>query len=67
MDLQQIQYTMGDQYFNQRDKYLANTFRFYQYPGPQGQLIIYENDYPLNCCGCFGEKLACYSCCCSIL
>ncbi len=46
---------------------IGHTFRFCQYPGPKGEQAIYENDYPLNCCGCFGEKAACYSCCCTIL
>ncbi len=46
----------------------GNTFRFCQYPGSEGQKLIYEEDYPLNCCGCCcGPKLACYSSCCTIL
>ncbi|CAF1295841.1 unnamed protein product [Adineta steineri] len=67
MDFEEIQYTMGDNYTNKRDSTKGTTFRFCQYPGPKGRSTIYENDYPLNCCGCFGPTLACYSCCCNIL
>ncbi|CAF1622811.1 unnamed protein product [Rotaria magnacalcarata] len=67
MGFEEVHYTMGENYSNKRDSKLEHTFRFCQYPGPKGQNSIYENDYPLNCCGCFGEKVACYSSCCTIL
>jgi hypothetical protein len=83
MDFEEIEYTMGDNYQNKQDPtkgiytniclidfifYLkGNRFRFCQYPGSKEQKLIYEEDYPLNCCGCFGERLACYSSCCNIL
>lgn len=47
---------------------LENIFRFCQYPVDGKGPMIYEDDYPLNACGCFGEKCACNcGCCCSIL
>ncbi|CAF3345750.1 unnamed protein product [Rotaria socialis] len=67
MGFEEVHYTMGENYSNKRDSKLEHTFRFCQYPGPKGQNSIYEDDYPLNCCGCFGEKMACYSSCCTIL
>ncbi len=45
----------------------TNTFTYLQYSQDgKGQPLIYENDYPLNCCGCLGPKAAC-RCNCSIL
>ncbi|CAF3531671.1 unnamed protein product [Rotaria socialis] len=67
MNFEEVRYKMGENYQNKKDPTLESTFRFCQYPGPEGKTVIYENDYPLNCCGCFGEKAACYSSCCTIL
>ncbi|UJR19522.1 hypothetical protein I4U23_022652 [Adineta vaga] len=67
MNFEEVRYTMGEDFVNKREPTLDNTFRFCQYPGNQEQTLIYENDYPYNCCGCFGEKAACYVPCCTIL
>ncbi len=45
----------------------TNTFTYLQYgQDDKEQPLIYENDYPLNCCGCFGPKGSC-RCSCTIL
>ncbi|UJR34860.1 hypothetical protein I4U23_027639 [Adineta vaga] len=66
LGFEEICYTMGENYVNKRNPTSQNMFRFCQYSTAKGQSMIYENDYPLNCCGCFGEKAACYSSCCNI-
>ena len=44
----------------------TNTFTYLQYgQNDKGQPLIYENDYPKNCCGCFGPASGC-RCGCSI-
>ncbi|CAF1387205.1 unnamed protein product [Rotaria sordida] len=67
LNFEEVQYTLDSKYMNKRDSTLGNNFRFCQYPVHGKGLVIYENDYPLNCCGCFGERFACYSRCCTIL
>ncbi|UJR18379.1 hypothetical protein I4U23_005283 [Adineta vaga] len=47
---------MGSNYINERNPTSGNTFQFCQYSAVNGQTGIYENDYPVNCCGCFEEK-----------
>ena len=47
---------------------LGNRFKFYYYGnGKDGEPLIYENDYPLNCYGCCGTGCAHYSKCCTVL
>jgi hypothetical protein len=83
LDFDEVHYTIDNKYVNKQDSALGelftywyllslsllvgNTFRFCQFPVNGKGQVIYENDYPLNSCGCFGEKYACYSCCCTIL
>ncbi|CAF0721831.1 unnamed protein product [Adineta steineri] len=44
----------------------TNTFNYLVYGCEEnGKAMIYENNYPLNCCGCLGPKAAC-RCNCSI-
>ncbi|CAF0947772.1 unnamed protein product [Adineta steineri] len=38
----------------------TNTFNYLVYGCDEnGKAMIYENNYPLNCCGCLGPKAAC--------
>jgi len=83
LDFEEVQYTLDKQYVNKQTSalgelfiyrhflphslLLGNNFRFCKFPVNGKGQVIYENDYPLNSCGCFGEKCACYSCCCTIL
>jgi hypothetical protein len=83
LDFEEVHYTLDKQYINKQNSALGklfiylhflphslligNTFRFCKFPVDGKGQVIYENDYPLNCCGCFGDKCACHSCCCTIL
>ncbi|CAF1032911.1 unnamed protein product [Adineta steineri] len=67
MNFEEVCYTMGESHVNKREPTLDNTFRFCRYPVFGEQTAIYENDYPYNCCGCFGGKTAWYAPCCTIL
>ncbi|CAF1251400.1 unnamed protein product [Adineta ricciae] len=51
-----------DQYFQ------SNKFHFYHYGvGKENEPLVYENDYPLNTCGCCGVGCAHYSKCCTVM
>ncbi|UJR24128.1 hypothetical protein I4U23_027094 [Adineta vaga] len=67
LDFEEVHYTLDNEYTNKKHPELGTTFRFCKFPVNGKGQVIYENEYPLNCCGCFGNKCACYSCCCSIL
>ncbi|CAF0970707.1 unnamed protein product [Adineta ricciae] len=67
MNFQEVHYIMGEHFVNKRYPTMNHVFRFCQYPGQKRENSIYENDYPYNCCGCFGEKAACFAPCCVIL
>jgi hypothetical protein len=83
LDFEEVHYTLDKEFVNKQDSalgelficqnclphslFIGNTFRFCKYPVNGKGQVIYEDDYPLNCCGCFGQKCACYSCCCTIL
>lgn len=46
---------------------LGNKFKFYHYgTEKKDKPLIYEDDYPLNACGCCGGRCAHYSKCCTI-
>ncbi|CAF2080475.1 unnamed protein product [Rotaria magnacalcarata] len=54
-------------YTNEHMKDLSHRFRFYYYgQDKKNRPLIYENDYPLNACGCFGVGCAHRSMCCTI-
>ncbi|CAF0877366.1 unnamed protein product [Adineta steineri] len=67
LDFEEIEYILESKYLNKHDPSKGNKFRFCQYKDAQGHDIIYENDYPLNSCGCMGGCCACYNCSCTIL
>ncbi|CAF0866942.1 unnamed protein product [Adineta ricciae] len=53
---------------NKRDVNMGNRFHFYHYGiGKKNEPLVYENDYPLNACGCFGVGCAHYSKCCTVM
>ncbi|CAF0807465.1 unnamed protein product [Adineta ricciae] len=67
LDFEEIEYMLEAKYMNKKDFSRGNRFRFCQYSDAQGHHLIYENDYPLNSCGCMGGCCACYNCSCAIL
>lgn len=69
MKFEEVHYTLDQKYINKKTPQLGklshryfqseyfvleNTFRFWKYPTSGNKQKIYENDYPLNCCGCCG-------------
>ncbi|UJR09062.1 hypothetical protein I4U23_013310 [Adineta vaga] len=67
LDFEEVEYVLEAKYSNKKDPSRGNRFHFCQYSDAQGRHLIYENDYPLNSCGCMGGCCACYDCSCTIL
>jgi len=69
LNFEEVHYNLDEKYTNKKHGQLGNgnAFRFCQYTIGENEQAIYEDDYPLNCCGCFGDKYACYSSCSMIL
>ncbi|UJR24655.1 hypothetical protein I4U23_006029 [Adineta vaga] len=66
LDITEVEYEAKD-FTNKEDKEMGDKFKFYKYgQGKKGEPLIYENDYPMNTCGCFGPKCAHHSVCCTI-
>ncbi|CAF3377486.1 unnamed protein product [Rotaria socialis] len=67
LDLFEIDYQAGDYTNKANTQKGPNVFTFLLYGHDiKNKPEIFENDYPLNSCGCFGHGCACRSKCCSI-
>ncbi|CAF1248623.1 unnamed protein product [Rotaria sp. Silwood1] len=67
VDVVDIDYHAGDYTNKTNTQKGPTTFTFLLYGrGLKSNPEIYENDYPLNTCGCLGHTCACRSRCCSI-
>lgn len=66
IDVEEIEYQL-DGFTNDTERHKGtNIFSYLQYSqNDKGQPLIYEDDYPKNCGGCFGPKSGC-RCGCSI-
>ncbi|CAF0767268.1 unnamed protein product [Adineta steineri] len=66
LDVTEVEYE-AEGFKNKHDPKMGDKFKFYYYgKGKKDQPMIYENDYPMNACGCCGVGCAHHSKLCTI-